>query len=339
MRLSKMIGAVLVSTLLCAAPVGAQPAPPIDDQLRATARSLADEGMTLYEQRKYAEALDRFERAGTIIQAPTITLHAARSLDKLGKLVEAAERYRTCINTPLDATAPDAFRGAQDAARSELQALMPRIPSVEISVVGPGADQAVVTLDGKPVLRALIGVKLLLNPGEHKIAASTATHANAQDVNIQEKQVSPVVLTLVSKVEGGSDGQTITPDKPGKPSTFNGKKIAGITALGVGGAFTILGVVGLVSMASALDELDTYCAGGICDKDPLDGGYVRRTEAYDSSRYLAIAGFAVGGVGLAAGTALLLLSKPKADVQPKTSSALTIKPWIGIGSAGFNGTF
>jgi hypothetical protein len=68
--------------------------------------------MTFYEQRKYAEALDRFDRAGTIIQAPTITLHAARSLDKLGRLIEAAERYRTCISTPLEDKASDAFRAA-----------------------------------------------------------------------------------------------------------------------------------------------------------------------------------------------------------------------------------
>ena len=60
MRLSKMVGAVLVSTMLCAAPAGAQP---VDDQLRATARALADEGMSFFEKKQYAEALDRFDRA------------------------------------------------------------------------------------------------------------------------------------------------------------------------------------------------------------------------------------------------------------------------------------
>jgi len=208
MRLSKMIGAVLVSTMLCAAPVKAQP---VDDQLRATARALADEGMSFFEKKQYADALDRFDRAAAIIQAPTITLHAARALDKLGRLVEAAERYRTCINTPLEDKAPEAFRAAQEAARSELQALTPRIPSIEIAIKGPGADEAVITLDGKPVPKALIGVKTLVNPGEHKIGAMTDTHADVEEVSITEKQSSRVVLELEPKTDTNT-GQTAPPD-------------------------------------------------------------------------------------------------------------------------------
>jgi hypothetical protein len=341
MRLSKMIGAVLVSSMLCAAPVGAQP---VNDQLRATARALADEGMTFYEQRKYAEALDRFDRASEIIQAPTITLHAARSLDKLGRLVEAAERYRTCINTPLDDKASEAFRAAQDAARSELQALTPRIPSIEIAVKGPGANEAIVTLDGRRVPKALIGVKTLVNPGDHKILASTETHADVEEVTITEKQLSRVVLELEPKA-GSNPDQIIGPDKPVTlPPPMNGKRVGGFVALGVGGALT---VVGIATGISALDKeklLEKQCPTDgrpVEDPDCFDesSAYYARYNTYEVQRGVSVAGFVLGGVGIATGVVLLVLAaKSKPPPQPATNS-LHIEPWIGAGTAGFRGTF
>lgn len=339
MRLSKMIGAVLVSTMLCAAPAGAQP---VDDQMRATARALADEGMTFFEQKKYAEALDRFDRAGTIIQAPTITLHAARSLDKLGRLIEAAERYRTCINTPVDDKSPEAFRSAQEAARNELQILTPRIPSIEIAVQGPGADGAAVMLDGKPVPKALIGVKTLVDPGDHKIGAMTETHADLEEVSVTEKQSSRVVLELVPKTDANS-GQPNIPDEGGK-KPINGKKVGGVVALGVGGVFAIVGVAAGIAALTTQGQLEKDCPdssyppGGKCTLAG-DRAFKTNFETYTSQNTLSIVGFALGGAGIATGVVLLVLaSKSKPAPQPATTS-LHIEPWLGIGSAGLRGTF
>jgi hypothetical protein len=341
MRLSKMIGAVLVSSMLCAAPVGAQP---VNDQLRATARALADEGMTFYEQRKYADALDRFDRASEIIQAPTISLHAARSLDKLGRLVEAAERYRTCINTPLDDKASDAFRAAQDTARTELQALTPRIPSIEIAVKGPGANEAIVTLDGRRVPKALIGVKTLVNPGEHKIGASTETHADLEEVTITEKQLSRVVLELEPKA-GTNSGQETGPDNPvTPPAPMNKKRVGGFVALGVGGAFGVLGIGAGIAALSTQKTLERTCPQdeepppGKCDVD-TDPVFEANYDKFTTRQALSTVGFVVGGVGIATGVVLLVLAaKSKPPPQPATNS-LHIEPWIGANSAGFRGTF
>lgn len=339
MRLSKMIGAVLVSTMLYAAPTGAQP---IDDQLRATARALADEGMTFFEQRKYVEALDRFDRAGAIIQAPTITLHAARALDKLGRLVEAAERYRLCINTPLDDKASEAFRVAQETARGELQALTPRIPSIEIAVQGPGADNATVTLDGKPVPKALIGVKTLVNPGEHQIGASTETHADLEDVVIGEKQSSRVVLELVPKSDTNT-GQSNDPAKPpDKSKPVNGKRVAGFVTLGVGGAFAFVGVAAGLAALDSQEALDAECPSGATfpsDHYCLSSGFRTKYDSFVLQRNLSVAGFVVGGVGIATGIVLLALSAKTKPAEPQKAGTVHIEPWVGLNSAGLRGTF
>jgi tetratricopeptide (TPR) repeat protein len=338
MRLSKMIGAVLVSMMLHAAPAGAQP---VDDQLRATARALADEGMSFFEKKQYADALDRFDRAAAIIQAPTITLHAARSLDKLGRLIEAAERYRACINTAVDDKSPEAFRAAQDAARTELQTLTPRIPSVEVAVQGPGADQAVVTLDGKPVPKALVGVKMLVNPGDHKIAASTESHADLEEVTVTEKQSARLVLELEPKKEGNGT----TPPQTDKPASqpLTSKQRGGIIALAAGGA---LGIVGIATGAAALSKqgpLEERCPAGStsCDFETQAeaDAFTAKYDEYNALRIVSSVGLVLGGGAIIAGTVLLITgSKAKpASNQPATS--FHIEPVIGPKSLGFRGTF
>lgn len=337
MRLSKVIGAVLVSSMLLAAPAGAQP---VDDQLRATARALADEGMAFYEKKQYAEALDRFDRAASIIQAPTITLHAARSLDKLGRLIEAAERYRTCANAPLEDKAPDAFRAAQEAARTELDALKPRIPSIEIAVQGPGAAEATVTLDGKPVPKALIGVKSLVNPGDHKIGAMTETHADLQEISVVEKQAARVVLELAPKSDSNT-GQPIEPDKPSKP--INYKKVGGYAAIGVGGAVAITGAsMGIYALVLDAELTEIGCPNdGKTDNlakcelpDNLQKG--RDYATYGTlGNVLLGAGLVTAGVGIA----LVVLGSKDKPAPDKATTSLHIEPWVGLGSAGFRGTF
>jgi hypothetical protein len=343
MRLAKIIGAVLMSTMLCATPVGAQQ--PVDDQLRATARSLADEGMSFYEKKQYAEALDRFDRAAAIIQAPTITLHAARSLDKLGRLVEAAERYRACINTQLEDKAPEAFRSAQEAARSELQSLTPRIPSIEIVVNGPDARTAIVTLDGKQVPKALIGVKTLLNPGDHKIGASTDTHAGTEEVTILEKQHARVVVELQPKTSSNT-GQTdpVIPEQPVK-KPMNPKKVAGFITLGVGGALGIVGVAAGITALNDQESLNAVCTSG-AEYPPghqcLSDAFKKRVSSFETVRAVSIVGFALGGVALATGTVLVVLgsrSKPASDTTTSPTGSVHIEPWVGLNSAGLRGTF
>lgn len=338
MRLSKVIGAVLVSSMLCAAPVGAQP---VDDQLRATARALADEGMAFYEKKQYADALDRFDRAAAIIQAPTITLHAARSLDKLGRLIEAAERYRACANAPLDDKAPDAFRAAQDAARSELDALKPRIPSVEIAVEGPGAADATVMLDGKPVPKALIGVKSLVNPGEHKISATTETHADLQEISVVEKQSARVVLQLAPKSDDNT-GEPTVPDKPKKP--INVKKVGGFIALGVGVGLGVGAIIKGVEYSGDIDKLTKAgCPPGGQQRSGADcstSAIGNLIKAYESSGTTTAILAGVAGVAVTTGVVLLVLSsKDKPQPTDKATTSLHIEPWVGLGSAGFRGTF
>src|SRR5690606_12436568 len=77
------------ATLLLASPVGAQ-----STADRLAARKLGGEAMDLFAAGDYATALEKFTQADELVPAPTLKLRIARSLDRLDRMLEAAEMYR-----------------------------------------------------------------------------------------------------------------------------------------------------------------------------------------------------------------------------------------------------
>jgi hypothetical protein len=72
-----------------------------------------------------------------------------------------------------------------------------------------------------------------------------------------------------------------------------------------------------------------------------------RTGPYDAARAASTAGFVIGGLAIAAGIPLLVLS-PKVEYvdanghvvgPPKDAPSARIEPWIGAGSVGVRGQF
>src|SRR4051812_4084136 len=95
--LRPVASAVVIALALLAAPARAQS---LDDSTRSAARGLGEEGIALFDRGDYAGALARFERAEAVVRMPTLSLRAAWCLEKLGRLVEAAERYLVTTALP-----------------------------------------------------------------------------------------------------------------------------------------------------------------------------------------------------------------------------------------------
>lgn len=92
---------------------------------RALVRQLAVEAIGLEQQARHAEALELLQRAEQIGTAPTLRLHLARCLARLGRMDEAVTAYRSIVDAPNEADAPAAFRDARVSAEAELQKLGP----------------------------------------------------------------------------------------------------------------------------------------------------------------------------------------------------------------------
>jgi hypothetical protein len=184
----------------------AQGAGQVSDSDRAAARELYIEGVKLQEQGKFADALEKFQRAQSVFSAPTHLLHIAECQAALGHLVESAETYRTLVRTPLPAGSPNAFVQAQQQGSAELTQVEPRIPTLKIQVKPENTQNLSVQFDGQPMSAALVGVPRPANPGEHHIVVFAPGYGKSeQKITLKEKEQKelPIVLQPTSGVVYG----------------------------------------------------------------------------------------------------------------------------------------
>lgn len=339
------------------------------DEQRAAARSLATEGATAFNEGRFKEAVDYFGKAESLMHAPPHLLFLARSHVKLGQLVRAREAYLKIVKETLPANAPKAFRDAQTAAETEVRDVEPKIASLTIRIEGgEGATDVGVMVDGVALPNVLVGLAQPIDPGTHRIeAGATGFRAPSEPVTLAEGEKKSVVLKLESAPgaaplvagpaaaapAGAAPAPGTTPapaaataptaspttDTGPQKDSGGGLRIGSYVAFGVGAIGLAGGALFTLQSASKRKDADsTFAAcsaepGGCHDDDPRSAQTDELDRDADSKKTLGIVGFAVGGVGVAAGVTLLVLSsggdEKKAGIQP----------WIGLGSAGLRGRF
>ena len=124
-------------------------------------------GVALYQERKYSEALAEFQRAHEIAPHPLVLYNIATTYRELSRYKEAVEFYGRFLAEAEGVVAPARVQ----AARAELEEILGRVARVTVDVAPAGAE---VTVDGEPV--DLAEMPLFLPPGEHRIAARASGH-------------------------------------------------------------------------------------------------------------------------------------------------------------------
>ncbi|HHH29836.1 MAG TPA: hypothetical protein ENK57_16030 [Polyangiaceae bacterium] len=278
------------------------------------ARALANAGLELFKGGRYQQALERFQSAERIHHAPPHVLYIARSLVKLGRLVEAVDAYRSLAEERIDPGAPKVFEAARADARVELERVVPRVAALTVEVVGEGVT---VQLDGRaiPVVR---GQPIDLDPGEHHVTATKpGMKAQERIVRVGEGETATVRFELpVSPIES---------PEPAPPPSLVGP----VVLIAVGGAGLALGgVMGGLALGKR-NALDDACP------DPSACAADNRALEEDGRTFghVATAGFVVGGVAAAAGVAWLLLALSEDD------EAVAVLPYAAPGRVGVVGRF
>ena len=319
----KFPATLLLALLLASSRAEAQQT---DERARGAARALAEDGVTALQSGDTNGAIDKLERAYQIVRLPTVGLWSARALAKAGRLVSAAERY-------VDVTR---WSGASDARQAQAQAdaareradLLPRIGTLTLLVEGAQASDVTVTLDGEPVLGALVGASQPVDPKHHVAKATRGADTAEQAFDIAEGQrlsvslkfgapsaVAPVAPVASPQPEaaaapvvapaaappatGGDEGTNKT------PSFWNGQRIASVA---VGGAGLVSAIVSGVFTGSALSKKSdskAYCAGSACT-DPR--GVKDLSDARSAGNIATITGIA--GIGLIGAGVVLFLTAP-----------------------------
>ena len=306
-------------------------ADPVDPAARSTARKLGQEALKLYDAGKYAAALEKLNTADSLVPTPTLGLYAARCLVKLGRLVEASERYLDVTRMQVDRQAPAVMRKAQAEAVLERDKLLPTIPTLDVRLEGPRGDGVEITVDDKPLLPGLLGEKRPVNPGDHR---ATVKRADAQ------------VTGAVTVAAGGSAQIVLTlPPLPPKPEMRTPPlRIAGWVGFGLGAAGATLGAVnGLIAIAQQ-QSLVAECAAGRSYCPTSAAGTI---AAYNVTSKLTTVGLVTGLAGLGFGIPVLVLTPNSEWVNPDGSAApppraepkVSVLPWIGPGGVGISGSF
>jgi len=187
-----LVTSIFVASLAWSRPVVAQ----VGDAERAAARELFKEGDVLQRAAKFADALDKFQRAERVYGAPTNVLRIAECQAALGQLVESVETYRAAIRTVLPPGSPQAFQAAIDQAKGELAQVEPRLPKLMVQVL-PAAPNVQMQIDGQTVSAALIGEPIPLDPGTHRVRiVASGFAAFEQDAALKERETTTVAAAL-----------------------------------------------------------------------------------------------------------------------------------------------
>ena len=203
-------------------------------------------------------------------------------------------------------------------------------------------------MDGVPVPVALIGVARPADPGQHTLQATgKGVTSDPQTITLKEGGTATVTLQLKPAPGAAPVVPPMTPEPaPATPtaaldtssaSSGNGLRTASYVAFGVGVVGIAAGTVFALKANSKYSDGNALCDGqDPCQLSPAQAAQREQLgKDGDSAKTLSIIGFVAGGVGVAAGTTLFILSGKK-DREPAQAG---IHPWIGLGWAGLSGRF
>ncbi|HVY29221.1 MAG TPA: hypothetical protein VHB79_21830 [Polyangiaceae bacterium] len=340
------------------------------DEQRAGARTLATEGAQAFNEGRFKDAVDLFSKAESLVHAPPHLLFMARAHAKLGQFVKAREAYLKIVKEQLAPNAPQAFRDAQSAAEEERKQVEPHIGKLKVAVEGAdGAKDLSVAIDGQPFSTVLLGVPQPMDPGDHTVTA-TATGFKAAPATVSLKDAGSGSVVVKMEVDNSvpppsaapaaaaaPGALTVSTAPNGAPPSDSGAsgnsslRTASYVGFGVGAVGIVLGTVFVMKSASNRKDADNATAelekvgsttGGPCSvaamtcRGDIDSAQ-KVTDADDkarSAKTLGIVSYIVGGVGVAAGVTLFVLSNKKSDAQ-----AAYVAPYVGIGAVGVRGAF
>ena len=324
-----------------------------DEALVSTAREVAKQGLIAYDAGRYEEAADKLIRAYDVVKVPTLALYGGRSLQKLGKLIEAAELFLEATQLEPSGATREAQLEAQLEASREREALLPRIPRLLFQLEGATIEEVTIEVDSVALPQALVHEPRLVNPGEHLVRAMREDEEVSESVRVDEAEQKTVILRFpepapkpapVAKPAAESQAAKNTEPAPSLAPTMPSRsaqvdyapadggplRTLGIAGLGLGAVGIMAGsIAGLLVLTQKKQLDDEGCDEyGRCYWDQHE-----RVDQYNRMRNVSTLGFVVGGVGLAAGVTLLV-----AAPEPQPTSA-GVRPWVGIGQVGLDGRF
>ncbi len=268
---------------------------------------------------------------------------SAMKLERDGEAIEAFEKYLTEGGSQIEADERAQFQ--RDLAT--LRAGVVRL-SFDSAPSGALIEDERQPSTGSPIRNSYgpLNQKMVLGvrAGRHRFTARLAGRQDETwEVELSPRQQLAHSFQLSSSPAAGSGAvsraDTSQPAAPHQGG--DGLRVASYVAFGVGavglGAGTFFGVQAKGKYDDANQLTNDNCgSGGDCGLTTENyGRWKDWGDKADGAKTLSLASFIVGGVGVATGVTLLVLSSGK-----KThAEAATIEPLVGLGNFGLRGSF
>lgn len=150
---------------------------------RDMARVLARQAFNEFDAGRYLAAVERFDKAIVLFDAPTLRLGRGEAHAALRNLVLAAADFRAAASHRPIPDEPSSFAPARQRASlkyGEIQARVPRI-TIVVKNVTP-----LVTLNGKTLGMEQLNSSLLLDPGSHEVVFLHGGHRTTETLVLEE---------------------------------------------------------------------------------------------------------------------------------------------------------
>lgn len=326
--------------------LGASAAPALAQ--KAAAEALFNQGRDLMQQKKYAEACEKFQSSHELDPSVGALGSLGDCREKNGQIASAWAAYSEAASLARQKGDKRRERTAQDHAKR-----LERLLSYLIIEVPPEVrvNGLTLTRNGEAVPDAVWNEKVPVDPGTYVIRAEAPGHRGTEVsivVGPRGDEARATVPALAPEApgqspSGGSDtgpssgtgggesaggvsGTASTGDAGGMPT---GRKVAigvagaGVVAIGVGAIFG-------VRASSLWDDAKSHCVNG--DFDNCDPEGVSLSNDARSSANLATISFSVGVAAVAAGAVLWFLNPPGAE--DGAEQAARIEPVLSPDSLG-----
>jgi hypothetical protein len=312
-------------------------AEPDETEARAAARALGYAGVEAYQAGDYRSANDKLTRAFALLRAPSLGLWSARTLVKLGDLAAAAARYRDVVAVPIDTGNAEIQNRARLDANRELNAILPRLAHLSVSIEGAQPTSVEMWLDDVLMPADAYAREIELNPGSHRLRALHVKQRIDVQFDAAEGEARRIPLRF-----GAEPGQAIPPPRPqGTPRPLkksghsSTQRTLGFVAMGAGGAGLVFGTVTGAILLAKKGDLDDNpnCDDRGCLPSERD-----RVSSYNSLRTPSTIGFIAGAALEVIGVALVVLPPPSAS-DATTSSRPQVHMGLGPSGATLRGSF
>lgn len=331
---------LLICLLLVAAPAAA-----VDESTRSLIREISAEGVAAYQEGDYELARQKLDQAFSMLPTAPLGLWSARTLEKLGLLVEARERYLAAERARTDSGGDrDLQKRAKVEAAAEREQLEARIPKLVVRVkgsagtVGDPSSEATLTVAGKTLPAAFLGTAIPVNPGTLEIVVERKGERAQTTVTISEGARREVTLALAPLAkeepipleepseETAASSQPRHDEAPAEAKKSSWQPIAGWIGIGLGVGGLAVGAVGSALVYDKLGALGCDSNGCPVGTDP------GQMAAGNSLRTMSTVGYIAGGMLVATGVTLLLTA-------PKKERQVAVRPAPGGAALIFSGTF